>query len=194
MLELGLLTQIEQHLNEVIPFSAKRRESPKFLEYREEMMNKEFFKVNWQIVFEKDAPIPLSSEIKTAIISYFEKLLPDVETSHRTIKGYNGFVGSFLDVDFLLTQFLYKTELTENSKLYLLIKEYHEFLKSECRVRGYEIPEPFGVDPLIRYRKNSKKEEKRPNCPECQSNKISSSGINWVCSECSRSFRKVRRK
>ena len=198
MKDLGVLSQIEEYLNITFPFSAKRKDSPKFLDYREEKLNSEFFKTNWQIVFYKNPIIPLTEQIKSNINTYFELLLPDVETKHGIIRGFNGFIGSLLDMDFLLSQFLYRTELDENSELYKIIYEYYKFLKDACEINGFiqKIPEPFDIDPLTRYLNNQKEEKEnlRPNCPSCNSNKIVSVGINWLCKSCGRQYRKNRKR
>ena len=196
MLDLGVISQVEKHLNETIPFSQKRKENPRFLEYAEEKRNAEFFKTYWDIVFLKIAPPPISDEIKRNINKYFEQLLPDVTTeSGQFIKGYNGWVGSLLDFDFILSYFLVKTELTENSELYQIIKEYYDFLKNQCNTRSFVIPKPFDVSPLTRFQENKKSDpQNRPNCPSCNSNKIVSVGINWLCKSCGRQYRKQRKR
>ena len=198
MNDLGVLSQIEKYLAETFPFSANRKDNPKFLDYQEEKLNSEFFKTNWQIVFYKNPIIPLTEQIKSNINAYFEQLLPDVTTeSGELIKGYNGFIGSLLDMDFLLSQFLYKTNIDENNELYLIIKEYYDFLKNQCKTRNFEIPKPFDESPITRYirnRDNEDNEVKRPNCPKCGSKKIVSVGKNWRCKRCKREFRKNPKK
>ena len=198
MLDLGVISQISDYLTETFPFSQKRKENPKFLEYAEEKLNSEFFKTSWQIVFYRNPPISLTEQIKSNINAYFEQLLSDVTTKNgELIKGYNGFIGSLLDMDFLLSQFLYKTELNQNSELYQIINEYYQFLKDECQQRGFmsDIPKPFDVSPIKRFKTNkSNKTEIRPSCPECRSNKIVSVGINWLCKSCGRQYRKKRKR
>ena len=198
MLDLGVISQIEKYLTKTHPFSAKRKDNPKFLDYQEEKLNSEFFKTNWQIVFYKNPIIPPTEQIKSNINAYFEQLLPDVTTeSGELIKGYNGFIGSLLDMDFLLSQFLYKTNIDENNELYLIIKEYYDFLKNQCKTRNFEIPKPFDESPITRYirnRDNEDNEVKRPNCPKCGSKKIVSVGKNWRCKRCKREFRKNPKK
>ena len=198
MLDLGVISQIEKYLTETFSFSAKRKDNPKFLDYQEDWLNSEFFKANWEIVFYRNPPIPINEQIKSNINKYFEQLLSDVTDGRgKIIKAYNGFIGSLLDMDFLLSQFLYKTELNEDSELYQIIYEYYKFLKDVCEINGFtqEIPEPFNVDPLTRYLSNQKidKQNMRPNCPSCNSNKIISYGINWYCKSCKRQYRKQSR-
>ncbi len=194
MRNLGVISQIEKYLNDSIPFSQKRKENPKFLEYQEEKLNSEFFKTSWQIVFYKLPPLPLNDEIKNAINFYFMQLLPDSTTQHGTIKGYCGWLGSLLDMDFLLSQFLWKTEIKNIDPIFKIIEEYYTFLKNECERRGFEIPEPFDIDPLTRFQDNKDKKTVRPPCPECESTKIVSVGVNWLCKDCGRQYRKNRRQ
>ena len=196
MNDLGVLSQVEKYLAETFSFSAKRKDNPKFLDYQEEKLNSEFFKTNWQVVFYRNSPIPINDEIKGNINAYFEQLLSDVTSeSGQLIKGYNGFIGSLLDVDFLLSQFLYKTDINENSELYQIIKEYYDFLKNQCNTRSFVTPKPFDIDPLTRFQENKKSDpQNRPNCPECNSNKIVSSGWNWICRTCGKAHRKKLRK
>ena len=195
MNNLGVITQIEDYMLETVTFSAKRKENPNFLEFAEQKRNEEFYKVMWNVVFSRKHPISINDVIKSNINAYFERLLPDVTTQHGKIKGYNGWIGSLLDLDFILSYFLHKTELTENSELYQIIKEYYDFLKNQCITRNFEIPKPFDKDPLERFQVNkANKTEFRPPCPECESTKIVSVGVNWLCKDCGRQYRKNRRQ
>ncbi len=195
MLDLGVISQIEEYLIKTFPFSSKRKESPKFLEYKEDKLNSEFYKTNWQIVFYRNPPSPINNQIKRNINFYFSQLIDDTTSeSGQFIKGYCGWIGFLLKVDFILCYFLHKTDIDENNKLYQIISNYYLFLREECQKRAFEIPKPFDTSPKKRYCINKTKTEVRPNCPECNSNKIVSSGLNWICRTCGKAHRKKLRK
>ena len=191
MKNLGVISQVSKYLIETFPFSQKRKDTPKFLDYQEEKLNSEFFKANWQIIFYRNPPILLTEQIKNAINTHFMQLIDDVTTENgELIKGYCGWVGSLLDLDHILSYFLYKTEIDQNHQLYKLVDEYCEFLRTECNIRNFKIPEPFGISAIKRYMDNQAHEIPRPPCPSCGSNKIVSSGVNWLCRSCGRAYRK----
>lgn len=193
---LGVIQQIKTYLQDSVPISEKRWLSMNCLDYLEQKMDELFLRANWEVIFTMNEPIPINDTIKADINKTFERLIEDETTSQgKLIKGYNAWIHWLLNIDRILSYFLYKTGFNENTKLFKIFEEYYDFLRTECENREFEIPEPFNTNPIDRYYNNrGEKETRRPNCPECGSDKIVSNGVNWLCNSCGRQFRKNPRR
>ena len=211
---LGLYEQINRALYAQISLklNPKVKELPHFFDkIQKRMLIKAFGQIEWQTYFEVNPIEPLNPKIKANIIARFDSM-NDEEMNEMMLKqgidDMNIWVSALWDFHLILSYYLNCTVEAYKHRHFRLVQTYYNFVREQIELRKLLIPNGLNVNPLEKYWKNLKVEQKRKLiiankeleiskrlCPHCgaRGKDIKKwSSLRYMCNVCGKTFRKPK--